>query len=430
MANKIANRDGGMTSEEGLSRIASNLYTREGVVGDNDLLVAAAGTPDNTVRIPTGSIIIGENSPSSTTPDYFYYGWVTSEVSVTITANASGNPRIDLIVAYVDLSVVSSSSNDNPGALAFAAVAGTPAATPSAPTASAVTTAIGAANPYVILAQVSVANGFATITNGNITDMRPHVDTPKRRADYMAGDFVATGMTVAATSGLGVAIAAGEAYINGKLIYKPRITKTLTASRDVYIDLPQTALPTNTDDYTYTEVANGAAAPALATNSIRIAKVVTAAASITSVTQNGANDANGNPIYPSKPIGYNQLTTRYALGTITAATLGTTGNKAVTGLGFRPRLVRFTLAPSATGTTATTASGGMTDSAQWYTTAAASNAPAASRNSSSAACIGYVSAGSSTPILLASRQSMDQDGFTINVSTASSNFDVIYEAFG
>lgn len=118
----------------------------------------------------------------------------------------------------------------------------------------------------------------------------------------------------------------------------------------------------------------------------------------------------------------------FKVGTIVGSTLGTTGNKSITGVGFTPRLVRFTVLPSASTTSSNYGSGAMTSSSQYYA-AITSTGSGRTRNSSTTACIGWIGDTVSTPVLLANYVSMDADGFTINVTTASSAFDVAYEAY-
>ena len=81
--------------------------------------------------------------------------------TVTIAANASGNPRIDLVVAQVhDIGTSSSFADIN-------IITGTPASSPVAPTVPASATA---------LATIAVANGATA--PGTITDMRTFVVNP------------------------------------------------------------------------------------------------------------------------------------------------------------------------------------------------------------------------------------------------------------
>ena len=307
MSTNLAFRDGGKTSEAGASRLISKNYTRDGVLGTNDLAVTQQITPGASVLVGVGDIIIGKNSPYSVTkPDYFYHAWVSVAETVNIAANSSGNPRIDSIVGYIDLAVVSSATNDNPGVLKFIAVQGTAAATPSAPSDSTIQSAVGGVNPWVLIAQVAVANGFSSITNANITDTRPNADTKQKIVDDITQDFVVSGLVVSQNSGLVGTISTGQAYIQGVLVEKPAISKTFTATKDTYIDLPNTAKPTTNVDYTYTEVTVGAAAPALTAGSIRLAKVTTNGSAITSIVQSGV-DSLSNKIRNTDPVSVSSL---------------------------------------------------------------------------------------------------------------------------
>lgn len=94
----------------------------------------------------------------------------TDVVNKTITSNASGNPRIDSVVLYIDLAASPDSTVTNVAKLTV--VAGTPAASPEAPDDTAIGTAIGASNPYVVLANVTVANAASTIEDADISDQR------------------------------------------------------------------------------------------------------------------------------------------------------------------------------------------------------------------------------------------------------------------
>lgn len=297
MTMKLGYRDGGLTSEEGVHRISSRLISAAGVMADNDFKVTAAGTPDNTVKVAVGDIVIGENSPSTTEADFFYHGWNDAEASFVISANASGNPRIDVLVVYVDLSVVDDSLPDNPGALVVKVVTGTAAATPAAPNDAAIQADIGSGNPWMLVARVAVSNGFSTITNSDIIDLRIKSSTTARLADKGFQDFIGEGLVWSQKTGLIGKMTTGYGYINGELTGKSYFEHTFTASKDTYVDLPLTSKPTSVDDLTFTAVTNGAAAPALAANSMRLAKVVTDGSAITATTTSGY-DSLGNPIYP------------------------------------------------------------------------------------------------------------------------------------
>jgi hypothetical protein len=136
------------------------------------MAVAQAASPNMTIVVGNGSAAI----PTGTYPDsysYFAASDTSGGDSVTITTANTSNPRIDVIVSYVNKSATfSTSPANNPGAMVYAAVAGTPSATPAIPGSSAIQSAIGAANPYTILAQVAVPANVTQILNSNITDAR------------------------------------------------------------------------------------------------------------------------------------------------------------------------------------------------------------------------------------------------------------------
>lgn len=118
----------------------------------------------------------------------------------------------------------------------------------------------------------------------------------------------------------------------------------------------------------------------------------------------------------------------FVSGVIEQATLSTTGNKVVTGVGFMPVMVDFQVVPTSNAASMVLGMGSMTASTQ-YTTGISGSTSAASRYGSTNNCIVWVSAGSSTPSLLAQRVSLDADGFTINVTTASGAFSVYWKAY-
>lgn len=90
-------------------------------------------------------------------------------------------------------------------------------------------------------------------------------------------DWVYTGLLYGVSASLVGTLTAGVAYVNGKRIALAASTFVFTASRDTYVDLQ--------DDGTlvYSAVVNGAAEPSAVANAIRLCKVVTGVAGITSV---------------------------------------------------------------------------------------------------------------------------------------------------
>lgn len=91
-------------------------------------------------------------------------------------------------------------------------------------------------------------------------------------------DFVVSGLLPTTSANLISDISAGFAYVTGTRVVKAVTSKTYTASKDTYVDV------NSVGTYTFVEVANGAAAPAVTADSIRLAKVITDATAITGVT--------------------------------------------------------------------------------------------------------------------------------------------------
>lgn len=167
MALNVALRDGGKTNEEGFSRLLNKLAgtLNEGAVQSTDFAVTEKGTPNMSVDVAVGDIVI----PYQT---YLFHGWNTAVVNVVIAASDVSNGRLSRIVAYVDLSVVSSASANNPGALKVKEVAGTASGSPVQPNDAAVQSSVGSGNPWTELALVTVDAGATTIVNAKIANRR------------------------------------------------------------------------------------------------------------------------------------------------------------------------------------------------------------------------------------------------------------------
>lgn len=167
--------------------------------------------------------------------------------------------------------------------------------------------------------------------------------TPRVRMTEDEFDFVASGMVWSGDSYASTkngSMTAGVIYINGRRISISAVTAHLfTASKDTYVDVLDNVDGTGT--VVYTEVANNAASPALAANSVRIAIIVTDTTdiqSVGSVNQGqeskvlpivssipyAVTDSLGNLICPRDPqrktLGYRQITS--------SATSSGTGNTA------------------------------------------------------------------------------------------------------
>ncbi len=100
-----------------------------------------------------------------------------TQSNLAITSNSSGNPRISSIVLYANLATSANTAATN--VCSIVSVDGTPAGSPTAPSSATIQSAIGASNPYTILANVTVNSGSSvpnTITDTRTTPLlRPTV---------------------------------------------------------------------------------------------------------------------------------------------------------------------------------------------------------------------------------------------------------------
>ena len=248
---------------------------------------------------------------------------------------------------------------------------------------------------------------------------------------YLINNFVYSGGIVSQSTGLTGTFSDITYYIGSNRHTATGIaSKVYAASKDTYVDIDADG------DVSYTEVANGAAAPALAANNIRIAKVVTSGAAITSVVQGGYDSLN-NLIRPRGGIGATQRSGGMRTGVIPSATLNTTGNKSITGLGFRPKTVEFiAMYPDGVGSSNNVpiANGAMDESgSQWTTCGSVRNGNGGSTRSTTSHClVVYTIAaggGSDNINLRLNYVSMDDDGFTINCNNSTNAMPVAYKAY-
>lgn len=161
---------GGRTSvnalNDGLSAYSSGVLSGWACSPSSGLTVVLGGDGN------TRDVAIAEDNAGNKTTINNISG---SPISVTVGNAPSTNSRIDSIVAYVDNPPTGSSTvTDNYGACGLIVVAGTVASSPTAPTESAIRTAItadgasGTTAYYVVLANVTIASGTTTITSSNI----------------------------------------------------------------------------------------------------------------------------------------------------------------------------------------------------------------------------------------------------------------------
>lgn len=165
MANKVYNMDGGLHSSAALGGLEDAMYGSS--VGNSSSFRVTAGTGMN-VSVATGNGLISTGTG-------FARRIATDAVNtVSIAAASTANPRIDSVVAYIDNSVTPTTTvlNNTNDILKFKSIVGTAAATPSAPNASAIQTAVGAGNPYMVLCNVTVPANATSLTTATFTDMR------------------------------------------------------------------------------------------------------------------------------------------------------------------------------------------------------------------------------------------------------------------
>lgn len=165
MGTFVTNRDAGsLTNEEGHMRFPMQVWEGEVLQG---LEVEQNSTPNMTVTITKGDARIPYG-------DYSYGVWSDDDTTgVTVSTSDSVDPRVDRVVAYVDRGMSFTDSDvNNPGALKFMAVAGTPASSPVEPNNTVVQNAVGVGNPWIELAVLSVPANSTDVVTARITDTR------------------------------------------------------------------------------------------------------------------------------------------------------------------------------------------------------------------------------------------------------------------
>ncbi|TFD14173.1 hypothetical protein E3T26_08600 [Cryobacterium sp. TMT1-21] len=167
---KVANYSKALLSPELYARHLSRLFS--GDVADG--LTVTPGTGLQVVLAPGNAMV---RYGSANVASARLVSLVASFNLAIGTADVS-NPRIDLVVVYVDNAVslpsgVPTTLNlDGLGVAKAKIVPGTAAASPVAANATAIQTSVGAGNPYTVVAQVRVDAGVSVIASNKITDVR------------------------------------------------------------------------------------------------------------------------------------------------------------------------------------------------------------------------------------------------------------------
>lgn len=148
---------------------------RGGIVSSGDLEVTEkSGTPDMSVDVAAGRIFIPGDEGSF---QGIYFCENRATVNLTIATADATNPRKDLVVAKVE----DSSYSGGTDAWSLAVVTGTPAASPSEPTAP---------SNSVVLALVDVPALDTSIENAQITDRR--ISSTGGQASGLGGIVITT----------------------------------------------------------------------------------------------------------------------------------------------------------------------------------------------------------------------------------------------
>lgn len=176
--------------EEMLDFLMTHVLDQGGVksiASSGDFFVEAQSSPNMTVKVNLGYAFVQKSDKSKTYPVRLY----SSTQNVTITSNSSGNTRKDAVILFINLGTSPNTTATDVAELV--AVVGTPSASPTSPTDNDILTSIGASNPFIRLADVTVGSGVSTITNTNILDTRVRAINIKKSRVY---DVSSDGSTV------------------------------------------------------------------------------------------------------------------------------------------------------------------------------------------------------------------------------------------
>lgn len=218
--------------EDTVLQFLTDLVYQGGTAISTHLQITQQSVADMTVKVATGRGYIKGSSSNA------YPVRLTATENITIGANGSGNPRIDAVGLYIDLSADASAPGDGTGVVKTFCVAGTPAGSPSAPSNGDISTAIGGSNPFLRLANVAVSSGATSIVTANITDMRVPVSwffnnqTFAEQASNPSTPASGYGVSFFTTNGL-------PAYVGDDGIVRPLgedAVKTLSDGATVTID--------------------------------------------------------------------------------------------------------------------------------------------------------------------------------------------------
>jgi len=147
----------------------TDVVKKSGVVNPStDFVVSQDTPPSMTISVASGRAYIkGSGNCYPVNSD--------AAEELTIDNNTSGSSRIDSVVLYIDIAATPNSTGQGADVAKLDIINGTPAASPSAPDDSAIQSAIGASNPFLRLANITVINGETAIETADISNVGQRV---------------------------------------------------------------------------------------------------------------------------------------------------------------------------------------------------------------------------------------------------------------
>lgn len=253
---KVANYPQALVSPEMFARHMSRLFKGEVIDG----LTVAPGTGLKVILSPGNAFIrYGSAAVASTR-----LVSLVANFELSIGTPDASNPRIDLVVLYVDNSVVlpsgtpSNGNLDGPGVAKAKIVSGSPSANPSAPNATAIQASVGAGNPYTVLAEVRVDKApISVIAVDKITDVRAMAKLMADKIDWATAPTPVVGISsVTLPPGKWLIIATGSVYSATKGVHTISIAgKSITVqiANDSTVPVAITNIVTPTSATVYSE---------------------------------------------------------------------------------------------------------------------------------------------------------------------------------
>lgn len=246
-----------------------------GSAGTGSFCVNAQASPAMFVDVKAGTAWLTA-TPSGQVSQKLRAYMASDYTSYAISSNSSGSTKYDWIYLQVSATAANNPAVDASDVTAL-----------YTSRSSSLTTDNGSPPTYgILLAVVTVANGASSIANAVISDRRTNSSLTTAATTTYFYDFVESGCVWSGDSygaSLAGSMSAGVVWIGGKRLTVAAVAaRAFTASRDTYVDLSDngdgTAVPA------YAPSTTNAASQTLATGSMRIAIVVTAAGSIAAAT--------------------------------------------------------------------------------------------------------------------------------------------------